>query len=527
MTAKRHHDGESGQGTVTVAAIDIGSNALRMSIAEVDAAGRTEVLEKLRREVRLGQDSFRRGRITRRTMRAAVAVLRDYRRRMDFYGVSKVRAVATSAVREAANADAFLDRVFMATGLEIEIIDTSEESRLTVSSVRQVARKVLTVTQAPVLVADVGGGSALLTVLQRGRIVASQSVALGAIRLREGLGQGDESGQRAAEIIGQQISNVVAAVRSALPLARVRMFVAVGGDARFAAQHVGSDTASPGISTVSPEALERLTARCGVLSVEDLARRYALAHADADTLGPALQVYQALLGATRAAEMLVSQVSMRDGLLLDLGRTVTGKEDRSVARAVISSARAVAQKYRVDRKHSSHVASLAVRLFDELQDEHGLGRRSRLVLQVASLMHEVGGFVSSRAHHKHSYYLISNSEVYGLKRRELEIAAHIARYHRRNCPRPAHVEYMALSREGRMAVSKLAALLRLADALDRAHAQRVRDFTCERRGEDFIINVHGVTELGIERRAVSAKGDLFEDVYCLRIRLEEAPARGA
>jgi len=508
-----------------VGAIDIGSNALRMSIAEVDAKGRTEVIEKLRREVRLGQDSFRRGRITRRTMRAAVAVLRDYRRRMDFYGVTRIRAVATSAVREADNADAFLDRVFMATGLDIEIIDASEESRLTFSSVRQVARSVLAGTKAPVLIADVGGGNALLTILQRGRIVASQSIALGAIRLREGLNEGDESGPRAAEIIGQHISNVVAALQKALPLSRVRMFIAVGGDARFAMRQVGGQTSSDAVTTVSREALEELTAQCGALAVEDLARRYALAHADADTLGPALQVYQALLGATRAEEMLVSQVSMRDGLLLDLALTVTGKEDKSVARAIISSARAVAQKYRVDRRHATHVAALAVRLFDELQDEHGLDRRSRLLLQVASLMHEVGGFVSSRAHHKHSYYLIINSEVYGIKRRELEIAAQIARYHRRSCPRPAHVEYMALSRESRMTVSKLASLLRLADALDRAHAQRVHDFTCERRGEDFVINVHGVADLDIERRAVASKGDLFEDVYCLQIRLEEAPER--
>ena len=129
--------------TTSVAAIDVGSNSIRLVIAQVSADGKIEVLENLQRAVRLGQDTFRRGRLTPATIRAAIAVLRDYRRLLDTYGVQRIRAVATSAVREAGNADAFLDRVLMVTGLEVTVIDTSEESRLTVSAVRQDMGKVL------------------------------------------------------------------------------------------------------------------------------------------------------------------------------------------------------------------------------------------------------------------------------------------------------------------------------------------------------------------------------------------------
>lgn len=179
-----------------VAAIDVGANALRMVIAEVYADGRIEVLERLHRAVRLGQDTFRRGRLGGQSMRTAIGVLRDFRRLLDLYKVEKVRAVATSAVREASNGETFLDRVFMATHLNIEVIDPSEESRLTVSAVRQALGNSLGADHLHTLIADVGGGSTLLTIIEGGEIINSQSLRLGSIRLQETLSTSEESPRR-------------------------------------------------------------------------------------------------------------------------------------------------------------------------------------------------------------------------------------------------------------------------------------------------------------------------------------------
>jgi exopolyphosphatase/guanosine-5'-triphosphate,3'-diphosphate pyrophosphatase len=255
--------------------------------------------------------------------------------------------------------------------------------------------------------------------------------------------------------------------------------------------------------------------------VEKLAGLFNLAFPDAETLSAALLVYQALLDATQASELYVSPVSMRDGLLLDLASRVTGKEDEALAKGIIRSAMAVARKYRVDRRHAQSVADLSVRLFDMLQAEHGLGPRHRLLLRTAALLHEVGGFVSNRSHHKHSYYLIANAEVFGLSREEHLLVGHVARYHRRATPQASHLEYAALPREKRMLVSKLAALLRVADAMDRAHAAQIEDFRCERHGEDFVIVVHGTADLTMERKALGQKADLFADVFGMKVRLEE------
>ncbi len=524
-TEKDKKDAESAPAEI-VAGVDIGSNAIRMVVAEVLADGSIAVLEQLQQGIRLGQDAFRRGQLSGPSMQAAVAILRDYRRILDTYRPRHLRAVATSAVREANNSDMFLDRVLMATGLDVEVIGTAEESRLTVAGVRRHLPPEMRTKRGLLLVGHVGGGSTLLTVLSQGEIVESQSLPLGSIRLREGLLTGSEPPQQAADILWQQISNVLKAMQSGLPLERIETFVAIGGDARFVARQIGKPLGAAGPHIVARGPFDKLVRQCAQLTTEKLAAKFSLAFPDAETLSPALLVYQALLDATRASELCVAQVSMRDGLLLDLASRVTGREDEALAKGIIRSALAVARKYRVDRRHAQSVAELAVRLFDALQTEHGLTPRHRLLLRVAALLHEVGGFVSNRSHHKHSYYLITNAEVFGLSRDEHAIVGHVARYHRRAVPQASHPEYMALPRDKRILVSKLSALLRVADAMDRAHTEQIRDFRCERHGDDVVIVVPGASDLTLERTALGQKGDLFTDVFGMKVRLEEdrAPA---
>jgi len=507
----------------TVAVIDVGSNAIRMEVAQVLPDGQIEVLERTQRAVRLGQDTFTAGRISSEGMAAAIAILSDCRRIYETYRADPVRAVATSAVREATNAEPFVDRVWTACGVDLEVIEPSEESRLTVSAVRRALAGAGNVDCDDALIADVGGGSALLTVLHRGEIVASESHRPGSVRLQEILQTAEQTPTQAASLIRHQIGGLLGVITSQLHLRKIRTFIAVGGDARFAARQVGRAAEAPGLFTIELKAFDALVARCERRSAEELARRHDLSYSDAETVVPALLVFQGLLHATGARRIVVSDASMRDGLVLDLARSVTGRPDEELARSVLQSARGIGEKYRVDAAHAAHVAELALRLFDEMRPEHGLSARHRLLLEVAALLHEVGGYVSSRAHHKHSYYLLANAEIFGLRRDEVEIVAQAARYHRRSPPRSTHVPYVSLTRENRMLVTKLAALLRVADALERGHAQQVRDIQFVRGRDELTLRVGGVADLALERRALAQKADMFEDVFGMRIRLEEAP----
>ncbi|MHB8902057.1 MAG: Ppx/GppA phosphatase family protein [Thermoguttaceae bacterium] len=506
----------------TVAAIDIGSNAVRMVVAEVLPDGKISTLERLHRAVRLGQDCFRRGRLGNRSMRATIAVLRDYRQVLELYRVGRIRAVATSAVREAVNCDTFLDRIFMATGFNVEVIGTSEESRLTVSAVRQAVAGAPNVNRDRTLIADVGGGSTLLIVLEEGQIDSSYSLRLGSIRLQEMFLSGQELSDRSGDFLSPHIAKIVAAAEGSVSLEDIRSFVAVGGDVRFAAQKIGVPTDSSDLYSVAAGDFNRLVAECEYLSVEQTARKHGLPIADAETLTPALMIYRALLRRAKVEEMIVSRVSMRDGLLLDLARNVRGEEDDEVVEGVLHSTLTLAEKYHVDPEHARDVAALSLRLFDEFQPDHRLGPRERLLLHVAALLHEAGGYVAASAHHKHSYYLLRYSEVFGLTPREMNLVAHIARYHRRSVPKPSHMEYMSLPREQRVIVSKLAAILRAGDALARGQVRNAQSLRFEHQDDELVIVVPGVKNLILERKAIAGKGDMFEDIYGMRIRLEEA-----
>lgn len=504
-----------------VAAIDIGSNLIRMVVAEVLADGDLHILEQFHRTVRLGHDTFCQGFLTGQTMRAAIAVFRDYRRLIDFYHVTHIRAVATSAVREASNSDTFIERVIVATGFEIETIDPAEESRLTVSAVCRDLKKLKVGIDSQVLVAEVGGGNTLLTVLKDGNIKAYQSVPLGSIRLQEALSTTNEPPVKSSEILSARIRNEIEALSKTLPLTHIQTFVALGADARFTARQTGKPTPSERLLLVKRSASQKLLKRCLAFTPEELVSKFGLPFSEAETLNSALLIYQSLLEAMQIRQFYVSPISMRDGLLLDLARRVTGQEDEVLNRGVIDSAFSIAEKYRVSLDHTSNVADLAITIFDEMQTEHRLTKRHRLLLYVAAILHEAGAFISNRSHHKHSYYLIINSEIFGLNRDELIKVALVARYHRRANPRPTHLEYISLGREQRMVVSKLAAILRVADALDASHTQQVKKVRFRQEEESFIIYASGVNDLTLERRSLANKGGLFEDIYGKKIRLEE------
>jgi exopolyphosphatase/guanosine-5'-triphosphate,3'-diphosphate pyrophosphatase len=216
----------------------------------------------------------------------------------------------------------------------------------------------------------------------------------------------------------------------------------------------------------------------------------------------------------------VSDVNLRDGLLTEMASDDIWSGD--FRDHVISSAIDLGTKYGFEQTHSRHVADLSGMLFDALQSHHRLDARSRVMLTLASLLHEIGMFVSISAYHKHSMYLIQNSELFGLSQLDLQIVALVARYHRRASPKPTHTGYAGLSREDRVVVSKLASILRVADALDRSYSQRIREFDCAVQKDRFIITVPGVDDLSLEQIALKQTAQLFEETYGLSVFIRRA-----
>ncbi len=502
--------------STTLAAIDIGSNSIRMVLGQLLPDGKVEVLERFRKAVRLGQDTFTQGKLSRVAIRTVISILRDYQRILKLYDVEHTRIVATSAVREAGNADILIDRVLMATGLGIEIIDVSEESRLTVSAVQNTLGDFSDKISKNSLITEVGGGHTTLTVLQKGEIIVSNSLYFGSIRLREALSRGNVLDSR---LIRNELLRFLPSIESFMPLDKIDIFFALGADARFAAKEAGKPVKGSQLSRIPKMKFNKLVDKVKTKTPEELSHLYNIEFTDAETLNVALLVYQELLNYTKANELIISFSSMREELLEDLARRITGQEDKTFAHSVIHSAIAIAEKYKVDIKHSNRVREIAIKFFDTLQREHGLTFRHKILLEVAALLHEVGTFISPRGFHKHSHYLIMNSEIFGLSQREVEIVANIARYHRRAQPKTSHVEYMSLSRENRIVVNKLAALLRMAEALDAGHNTNPETIQCKLDENSLIISIPGVRDLALKRKTFNTERNMFEDIYGLNAKL--------
>ncbi len=385
-----------------MAAIDIGSSAIRMDIAEVQSDGSLHVLDSLKKGVQLGKDTFTQGHLSEGTIRAACEALRDFKKVMDTYGVGRYRAVATSAVREAANGDTFLDRILMSTGLDVEIIDGPEENRLTYSAILESLHGRPDLVKGKSLMVEVGGGSTDLTIFEGGELLQSGTFGLGSIRLRADITADAGTNDQQIRLMKRQVASFVTKIKRTVDFKEVVNYIAVGGDVRLAASVMSGLKREGRISVVSRDAFAEFVDSAAKLTIDDLVKKYSISYLDAETLAPSLLTYMYLLKETQCRDVIISNASIRSGMMQDLAPAEQGRRRVELTQQILSAARSLGRKYRFDESHAERVRELSELIFDEVKGEQHLTATHRFYLQVAALLHDIGMFVSSRSHHKHS-----------------------------------------------------------------------------------------------------------------------------
>jgi exopolyphosphatase/guanosine-5'-triphosphate,3'-diphosphate pyrophosphatase len=505
------------------AVIDVGATALRMEIAELTESGEIHTVEQLYHAVHLGKDTFNLRRIQQSTIEECVSILKNYRRVMEEYGVtapSQIRAVATSSVREAANRDTFLDRIYIATRINLEVIEETEETRLTFLAVQEILARQTDLQRGDVLVVEVGGGDSELLLVQDGFVTFSNTYRLGSLRMRQTLDTRHTPAARVYDNFLRHIQITVDQIQRSVPVSKVPFMIAISGDARFAAGHLSERWQDEHSVRIDARSFSTFARKIGTLTVDELVKKYRIGFQEAETVGPALLGFTQIAKVFGVEKIIVPKSSLRHGLLREaIG---FGGWNEALENQVIHSAVTLGHKYGFDERHGMQVADLSIQLFRALQADHQLGVRHERILRIAAILHEVGLFINNRSHHKHSMYIILNSDLFGLSRMDMTLIALIARYHRRATPQPYHEGYSTLDRDHRMVVSKLAAILRVADAMDRNHMQQVRELSFARASGEFTIYVHDVQDLSLERVAMKEKGSMFNEVYGMTVNLEAA-----
>jgi exopolyphosphatase/guanosine-5'-triphosphate,3'-diphosphate pyrophosphatase len=519
-----------GVATSTLAAADIGTNSIHLVVARVDG-DHFEVLEREREMVRLGSGPGDMKELAPDAMDRGIEVLDRFRQVAAIHG-APLRAVATSAVREAANRQVFIHRAWAEAGVVVEVISGFEEARLIHLGVIQA----VPTFDRQMLACDIGGGSTELVVGRSGEVLLARSVRLGAIRLTQRYFPSEKLEDGAVEACRRDIRTTLAsAVRE---IRRLGFDVAVGssGTIRSVCQMAAARNDGPALRTlnnftVGRDEIDDVVRRLAKAStVKARAKTPGLEAKRADIILAGALILEQVVAALDVAELTYSDYALREGVLLDTWRREHGGSLHQLSDLRRRSVMHLAELMDEDPEHSAQVARLALWLFDALADRHGLGDQDREVLEAAALLCNVGLFVSHAAHHKHSYYVIRNSEhLTGFTDREIELIAQVARYHRKSVPRKKHPEFAALDRDDQERVRTLAAILRVAVGLDRNHAGRVTGLRCADPGDGgpLVIEVEADDgqDVQLDLYAAGERKGLLEDVLGVAIAIVAAPAR--
>lgn len=480
-----------------VAVIEIGSTAIRMIIAEIDRKGEWRWVDRAVKPLPLGRDVFKSGFIGRDSTLLALRILAGFTELLHGWQIQPgdVRVIATSALREARNRDTFMDRILLRTGLKIHVLEGIEENHLTYLAVQhavQDMRREMARTNS--LIIEVGGGSTEIMLLRRGKMVAAHSLRIGTIRSEHHI----------------DLRKMQDVLDSEFQLSRIKYFVAVGGDARIAAEKAGTKI-QKNYSVIEKKDFLDFVGRIQKYTLDECVRFLQVTYHEAEGLVPALLIYKYFMEATSADKLLVPDVSLREGVVLSFALDTSRAVERHFYSQVIESAVSLGRKFRFDEMHGMQVARTALELFDQLLEEHGLDSHARLLLEAAAILHDIGNYINTVQHHRHGQYIISNSEMFGFSRNDSRIMSHVVRFHRKTSTAANYPGFAALGREERILVLKLAAMLRLADGLGRVRSQNLPVLKLEKSEDEIILHIRNE---GIELR-----GEMFEEVFGYRVRL--------
>ena len=506
------------------AAIDIGSNSIRMEAAEVVSGQPARVLASEREVTRLGESVFRTGAVSEEAMRAACTVLARMSALYHKLDVVGVRAVATSAIRDTRNPHEFLARASEAVGAPVEIISGREEARLIYLGVESVWPQ----TGKRTLVIDIGGGSAEIIGAEDGVLRDAFSKPLGAVRLREIFLKDDPPTKvqlhQMHEYIQAKLDTPVrrlghagwnrAIATSATAAAVAGAVARVPGSRREEIDRLRTPTAQVG----------KLYRRLAELSLVGRRRITGIGPRRAEIIVPGVAVLLDFLREFQLPAVYYCRAGVRDGIIADLAARNVGAELSRLSRDQRREVEDLGRRYGVSLEHARKVANIAHLLFGALQPLHTLPPAWGKLLEAAAYLIDVGHYVSDSGHHKHSYYVVSNSDIAGFTQRERMLVACLCRYHRKSMPGPMHSQYQALPADDRRGLLFLIPILRLADNLNRGRQQRIRHIDCRLRDGEVVLEIESSHDIDLEQWGAERAGEAFRQVYNRPIAIERERA---
>jgi exopolyphosphatase/guanosine-5'-triphosphate,3'-diphosphate pyrophosphatase len=498
-----------------LAAIDVGTNTIRLIVAEVEQDGTYRILDEEREMVRLGEHLEKTGRLSDDSVDRALTALGKMKAIADGFEVSEIRAIATSAVREAVNGPAFCREVLRRLKVRIEVISGEEEAQLAFRS----AARHFNLDSRSSAVVDIGGGSVEI-ILAAGQIIDQiHSLPLGATRITERLVKSDPLRDKHWKVMRKEIDRTI---QEAIGRPSHRAEIMVGSGGTFTAlahmakwEREGRHGSVQGYM-LTPAELIHLLDRLRETPLEARRQIPGLSPDRADIIVAGATVIARLVKRLGTQQILVNEGGIRDGLLLQMIAELSGRPAAAQLPPTgdrMEWVRLFARKCRANELHCEHVANLALQIFDGLKGRYRLPAYGRDVLQAGALLHDIGYLISHSKHHKHTYHLIMHGDLPAFSPHEVELIANVARYHRRALPKKSHSNLARMSQEERLLISRLSGILRIADGLDRTHSRSVTAIKVRGLRNRLRLTIEASAAPEVERADAERKSDLFKKAF--------------
>lgn len=512
--------------TQNLAAIDIGTNSFHLIIVRPDEEGNFEIIGREREVIRLSEGNTNDIKILNPS-----AIERGIRALSTFKGIAntynaQIRAVATSAVREAENREDFIQRVLIETGININVVSGFEEARLIYLGIL----KAVPLFNERILCIDIGGGSTEFVVGEKGDIIYSNSLKLGAVRLTQKFfPDGKVTKERIADCSRWVEGEIYPVIKSVEHLNYKHVVGSSGTIQACSSICIGLKSgraAEPSIINNQVFSLKELiVVKEKILSgktTESRKKIPGLESKRADIIPAGVIILSTILGKLGTDKITVSGYALREGIIIDsMYKSLGGSFTDYLHNIRAKSIEQLAQSSEYDRNHCKHVADLALQLFDKLKQLHNLNGEYKEYLFAASLLHDIGYHISHDKHHRHSFYIIRHSKLLGFTDPEILLIANIARYHRKSHPKKRHDDFTIQNEVFQNVTKKLSAILRVADALDRTHSGNVKNI--ETHVSDKSVKLYidsGKQPIDIELWSLERRKELFEELFGKKLRVE-------
>lgn len=504
------------------AVIEIGSTGIRLTAFEITENSTWKVIDKSECPVPLGYDVFTTGFLSRDTILQIFHILNRFKEQLKGWAITETHThlIATSAFREAKNRDTVLDRIFVKTGFKVKVIDGIEENRLMyIALLDALKTEIPWLSKHNSLMLEIGGGSTEIMLMDHGKMAGVHSLRLGTVLIEQSLKSLFGTISETYRFLEEFTRNTGANLKSEINLGDVKIFITIGAEVRIAAASLGKQIA-PRIWSISKGKYNTFVEEVSDYSVEEVMAKFGLSYNDAKAFNVGLLTYKLFLNLTQAEEIIVTDTNIREGLILSMISNSEAESQQSFLYQVIASAKNLGKKYKYDELHARNVCKTALKIYDTMKEEIGLNPHNRQLLEIASILHDIGMFIRGSDHQLHSQYIIMHSDIFGLSKDDMQIISLVSKYHRGPGPNQNDSSYTSLPRTERITVLKLAAILRVADALDRSHSQKELEISSKIEEDNLILRVHGVQNLNLEKIALGEKGDLFESIFGYRLILE-------